>query len=825
MLAINCFAAACSRLFRRGNRRAGRASEQALSCRSGCCSGGRQARTHFMVYGDAANRVDLRRVEPCLTIFAHPIELGPRSIYDDESAHSPNGPERHPPVEEPRRRSTFVRPFVSVPLSPIPEESEEPAPDSKPSWEPAVPPPILGESEVTSSVESPLGGMKPWSGSPLAPCDTEEEPQKSVEEPRCAPVEAPIAKATYKPKSKRLTRRKVNRKRGRSSPSDEEQPGPETPTNKRRNLGPPGSTPFARRLTPLSRRLSTNAAPYSERLRRRAVERQGRIHRTVFRLPQLIAQTEADRQASETPPLSPCPEFPHTSFDFRAERTEQENQPSTDESESQQPSTPETPQQRGWNIRGLLNSVPRSFSRLIPTFGRSSRSSEASAVPQPSSERVARTAPPQSDSTTSGSGVRSHRRRSDQPSGKVDLSYSLFPARIDRNLYLPPPQEPEAPRSRPLDSEKPSASQEAQPKLQHAVTSDTLETADKGDEVSSQTPSDAQKKRKRSSSPDVIPNPAGSSYGLDLDYFCYSSDSEEETETEAQESESFMKSSTLAKSAVRSALRSERPSKKVRFDSSPEDTPSKRRFLARATDPYNGRHFIGMGDAARSSEATTSASTTTGPATPTPPTRVSQPPQRSPGFTPNKQGTFALDYDDFSDDSESNVPPSPASALSPSTAPEQRTPARAETQESVQSPRPTPRQAPLPSTPAKVDKEALAKVRSQAEKYKPKTPSGLRTTSRYSSPMVAAPDAVTEKEPVEKFGEDQFAQDAQWLYDNCPSGDLRQLAWPAKQSLKESLGVSTEAVRILDDIWDDSEVDGAYNVFRQSLEEFGQTLA
>lgn len=175
---------------------------------------------------------------------------------------------------------------------------------------------------------------------------------------------------------------------------------------------------------------------------------------------------------------------------------------------------------------------------------------------------------------------------------------------------------------------------------------------------------------------------------------------------------------------------------------------------------------------------------------------------------------------------------------------------------SVQSPRPGPCQAPAapPNTPlTKVDNEALAKVRSQAEKYKPKTPSGLRTASRFSSsPMVSSPDVAstnhigsekpvaenprTDKEnaleksfvsaaqAAEKFGDDQFARDAEWLYENCPSGDLSKLAWPQKRSLVEGLGVDPAAEKILNEVWDDSELEVGYSAFYRGMEEFAAAL-
>lgn len=184
----------------------------------------------------------------------------------------------------------------------------------------------------------------------------------------CRRVEAGAQELAKEPAidETRLTPRKVNRKR----PGDD---GAETPSsNKRRNVGPPGSTPFAHRMTPLSRRITYNAAPYSERLRRRTIENQGRIHKTVFRLPQLLAQNEADRRAAESSPVKPCTEPLQMNAESTEKQSKSDDQDASDVSATVEP--PSTPPARGWNIRGLINSVPRSFSRLLPRFGRSQTS-------------------------------------------------------------------------------------------------------------------------------------------------------------------------------------------------------------------------------------------------------------------------------------------------------------------------------------------------------------------------------------------------------------------------------------------------------------------
>ncbi|PWY92086.1 hypothetical protein BO70DRAFT_348521 [Aspergillus heteromorphus CBS 117.55] len=703
----------------------------------------------------------------------------------------------------------------------------------------------------------------------------EESPDPGSGAPNVVSSLGSPGKQTMKAKRKKLTRRVANKKRAISEISDEAEP--ETPVaNKRRNLGPPGSTPYRPATRP--RALTANIAPHSERRRRRAVEREGRIHSTVFRVSQLLDQQAADRQrqASElSASPSPFPQPPQSKFDFSIDgdhssnRGVEQNQTSAASSSEQlstvqQPSTPERTH-RGWNIRGLLNSVPRRFSRILHPFGGSPERAEVSepVPPQPSSERITRTLRTQSSQpqpTVSENQVQTSRSPSEEPPKKRPRrSWSLFPTPIDRSLYLGDiykkdtsnknisKTEPATSSSAPSESrsteELPMPLSVEEPKPQEPTVSDSQASVTRGREVTSQQASEAQetpKKRKRSPSPDVIPNPPGCSYGMDLDYFCYSSESEDEQETSSRIEPK--KTGILAKTAVRSALRSERPSsKKVRFDASPENTPSKLRQRARATDPYRGRHFIGMGS--DSNSLSTPETPTRAPDSAPAPALEVEDPRSRPGFVPNTQGTFQLDYDAFSDDSESSgsAGASPAANLS-APSPQTATPVAAQTPE----PRPTPRPAPafaLPSTPAKIDDEALARARSQAEKYKPKTPSGLRTASRYSSPLTATPDMVpmsvaatpvpasaavpapqSEHRPIEDFGDDEFAREAQWLYENCPSGDLRDLEWPQPVTYEEQ-GFSREAIEFVNEVWDPSVVDYAYdNIWTPGLEAFKREL-
>lgn len=329
--------------------------------------------------------------EPPLSLFSGGIPESPSSLYENGQARpSPNIEQS---VEEPlaqvvleeepgiatgpplrtlgvksseqrvsraqRRRQLHGWPVT--PLSPIPEERDiDPSPSSSAESE------RVGSATTLSPPlavpeEGPKRSSKSGSSSKRAP-HASKTPQttKNQDLPQKTKVR------------KKLTDDTVNRKRSRTQTSpDMGAEDPVTPhANKRRNLGPPGSTPYARRT---NRRIS-RAVPLTDRQRRRTVESEGRIHNTIFRLPEYVAQTEADRRASETSASPAPPSEPiQTSLDLSSEQDQAaavEEEPTV----AQVPTAPETPR-RSW--RGLFGSVPRSFSRLLPRFGRGRASSEA----------------------------------------------------------------------------------------------------------------------------------------------------------------------------------------------------------------------------------------------------------------------------------------------------------------------------------------------------------------------------------------------------------------------------------------------------------------
>lgn len=120
------------------------------------------------------------------------------------------------------------------------------------------------------------------------------------------------------------------------------------------------------------------------------------------------------------------------------------------------------------------------------------------------------------------------------------------------------------------------------------------------------------------------------------------------------------------------------------------------------------------------------------------------------------------------------------------------------------------------------DASPLTRARSKAEQFKPKTPSRLREAHRFSSSMTQMSPFTPNKtsntdfehpEPENHPGfrslEDMMADcDADWLYGQCPSGDLRQLKWPKKISLTEQIrshGIDSadEDIAIADEAWND----------------------
>jgi hypothetical protein len=72
------------------------------------------------------------------------------------------------------------------------------------------------------------------------------------------------------------------------------------------------------------------------------------------------------------------------------------------------------------------------------------------------------------------------------------------------------------------------------------------------------------------------------------------------------------------------------------------------------------------------------------------------------------------------------------------------------------------------------------------------------------------------------FGDDDVGKDALWAFNNCPSGDFSRISWPEPSGYAESLNVSSEAVDLVNSIWNPDDVSAAYVPFCQSIDEADQ---
>lgn len=288
-------------------------------------------------------------------------------------------------------------------------------------------------------------------------------------------------------------------------------------------------------------------------------------------------------------------------------------------------------------------------------------------------------------------------------------------------------------------------------------------------------------KRKRLSSPDNIPNPGGSSYGMDLDYFGFSSSGEEDE---------MITPSKTRPSKHRRLRGPDRHETMVQVETT-RAQPYSGGFFSSGTVNYKGGNIFSEVSAFESSKIQAKKSITEKSAmrtlqsvsqrtpitnlagsfrVPSPSDSDSDPEDSPTGSPPQvtltelaKKGqdvsysTSASPkkpsprFDETSSQTDSFIskgnnsriqsPPSKAAASPPNTAPTTWT--------QPPPPRPNPSHAALPSV-SSVDSEALARARKKALHYQPHKPSGLRASSRVSSPRVLEDSnlAVVEGNPT-----------------------------------------------------------------------------
>ncbi|WEW54998.1 hypothetical protein PRK78_000425 [Emydomyces testavorans] len=490
---------------------------------------------------------------------------------------------------------------------------------------------------------------------------------------------------------------RINRKRSR--PQDMSENDAELRSAKRRELS----------AATIANHRNRQIVPYSQRRSRKLAEKKTVIGTALFTIPESPGTSESPK-SPETPSVIKV--LRHPASIARDNKTE---------TADTEPRTPEAQQTRGWGIRGLLSSVPRSISRLITSFGETTENAEPITPPTPEAVRNAElSSSPTSEvvrnaelpSSPTSEVVRNAELSMPPTSKAVRNSESITPrtaALVDETEpttpttpppvsgiqvvpnpmiltpYVPSPvTNPTSvtiapsmkPRQELIEPRHPET-RSPLPNLSHSLSPRPLDLGPRKDEVASceepviSLPAANSrdkgvakpKKRKRSPSPEVIPNPPGVSYGMDLKYFCYSSESEEEEEE--------LPLSEPPKPQPPSPQGILRARKRVRFDVSPQDTPSKLRLqrttatadiatpsgttitrsclsreveLAELTEPSPGILPASHGSAVLS------------PSVGSPPTRKPSPPV-----------TYKLDYDLFSSDDddveEEEVSPAKAEVL------------------------------------------------------------------------------------------------------------------------------------------------------------------
>lgn len=301
-------------------------------------------------------------------------------------------------------------------------------------------------------------------------------------------------------------------------------------------------------------------------------------------------------------------------------------------------------------------------------------------------------------------------------------------------------------------------------------------------------------KRKRYS-PDIIPNPKGCSYGMDLDYFGNSSSDDEAAEEDTPT----------------------KPSKRARISPREPSTPTRKPIgdPARAT-PYTGVTFAeprpNLFDNVNTSPPVV--------------------------YVPTPSITFEVPYgSDSSEDEESesneNVFDSPTQ--SHTSAPVQNVTSTT-ADPGPPPPRPNPSHAALPSAGViSSDTDALARARSQALRYTPRLPSGLRASSRLSSSTVASDigdeellgdvpsiiggyhDETTSDIVSQQDTNEQMDHDVALALDSIPESDLIQFDFPKAQTYADAGIIDPEVQAYLDATWTLEDEEQAGRIFESNF--------
>ncbi|KAJ5329964.1 hypothetical protein N7452_010354 [Penicillium brevicompactum] len=590
-----------------------------------------------------------------------------------------------------------------------------------------------------------------------------------------------------KPNSNPLTRTQDgNRKRTRTTED-------ETPA--KRYKPAPVMTPGGS----LIRARGSSRTTYADRTRRRQAEIGGRIHSTMFRVPEYLAQRDADARSASLP----------------QDNDTHEQTPTPEESalprETPVPATPIRANTPGWG-RWVFDSVSRRWTGIlgrpnVPQAADASHPAEREqqhTQAETSQQHSHSSLTAVSSSVAAGTSATSPVRGSPAPVASARTDSHQAPAVPPRRRYnnydLFSAGYSEEQRARWLINVPPAPTAP----VTTAIDSSTTQSAPQSSRAAQpETPTAS--KRKRQPTPDKIPNPPGCSYGLHDDYFIYD---DEDWEANEKYNEQHPKITPTRAGASEDPDTEKRSSKRVRIKSpaNSNQATSSRKMGSRRSRAERPANFNWSGHfEVPYSSSESSSSTRTSPASQS---QTPGPFPSSPAATPrvNASRRERVERPGPSEAPYSSPENSGSIASSPLDLPAPNTRSYHTTVESVEGDHSSFRdESPKTiggneSPKAEKDLGPLQKARDQAEQYKPKTPSRLRAAHRFSSSNTSYATSrspfVRELEYVSTEAVRRRMMRETSLAKACPSGDMNQIRWPENDTWENRLrgGLTREVV-------------------------------
>lgn len=74
------------------------------------------------------------------------------------------------------------------------------------------------------------------------------------------------------------------------------------------------------------------------------------------------------------------------------------------------------------------------------------------------------------------------------------------------------------------------------------------------------------------------------------------------------------------------------------------------------------------------------------------------------------------------------------------------------------------------------------------------------------------------QQQIPDFGDDEFGRDAQWLYEQCPTGNLDTLTWPSRHNVVTAIQVDAMPRQLLTRTWNNLEADENHSLFSKMME-------